>query len=104
MHFLITGSQGFIGSSLTEALLKTGHAVVGLDVSPQISDRRNYRHVEGDILDREAVRQAMDGVDCMIHLAARHKDHGITREEYFRVNEAGTQALLEIDSEKGIGK
>lgn len=81
MKLLITGADGFIGSHLTEALVRRGH-----DVRPFVlynsfnswgwldhSDehiRRNLNVFSGDIRDPNGVREAMKGCDAVIHLAA----------------------------------
>lgn len=82
--WLVTGAAGFIGSNLTEQLLKLGQNVVGLDnfstgkqanldqvhslVSPDAWKR--FRFIEGDIRNLEACRQACSGVDFILHEAA----------------------------------
>ncbi len=104
MHFMITGSQGFIGSFLTSSLLEAGHEVSGLDIDSRPLDNRNYRYVQGDILDKGALQEAMRGVDGIIHLAAEHKDVGIPQSRYFEVNVTGTRTVLECASNAGIGK
>ncbi|MBE5871761.1 MAG: SDR family NAD(P)-dependent oxidoreductase [Lachnospiraceae bacterium] len=78
---LVTGSDGFIGSHLTEELVKKGYEVKAfvyynsfntwgwLDTLPkEIMD-----HVEifqGDIRDPNGVKEAMKGCDAVFHLAA----------------------------------
>lgn len=78
---LVTGSDGFIGSHLTEELVKKGYEVRAfvyynsfnnwgwLDTLP----RDIMDHVEvfaGDVRDPNGVREAMKGVDAVFHLAA----------------------------------
>lgn len=104
MHILITGSQGFIGSYLIRALLDTEYSVCGLDTNSGSGPSGNYRLIKGNILDKDASRRAMDGVDCIVHLAAVHRDDGIPAREYFEVNEGGTRTLLECASDMGIDK
>lgn len=104
MHILITGNQGFIGSYLTKAILAAGHLVSGLDNNPKPVDLKNYRFFKGSILDEEALREAVKGVECIIHLAAKHKDCEISKQAYFQVNETGTRTLLECASKVGIKK
>lgn len=104
MHFMITGSQGFVGSFLTRSLLEAGHEVSGLDIDSGPMDNRNYRYVQGDILDKGAIQEAMRGMNGIIHLAAEHKDVGIPKSRYFEVNVTGTRILLECASDAGIGK
>ena len=69
MKALVTGSTGFIGSHIVEALLKRGHEVSTLDrtanVSPGITQT-----FQGDILDAERVREATVGQDIVYHLSA----------------------------------
>ena len=78
---LVTGSEGFIGSHLTEELVKAGHDVRAFvlynsfnswgwleELSPEI-----MKHVEvftGDVRDPNGVKEAMRGMDGVFHLAA----------------------------------
>ena len=114
MHILVTGGAGFIGSHLCENLLAEGHDVTCLDsldpfYDPEIKranikaarSSRAYRFVEGDILDADAVDEALDdgsGQDtAVVHLAGlagvrqsiEHPDI------YMRVNAEGTVNVLE---------
>ena len=78
---LITGSDGFIGSHLTEALVRAGHSVRAfvmynsfnswgwLDQSPN-DIRDNLDVFAGDIRDPHGVKTAMKGCDTVLHLAA----------------------------------
>jgi len=82
--WLVTGSAGFIGSNLLEALLRLDQRVVGLDnfstgseqnlkeVRAAIGSARwkNYTHIRGDTRDPEACRQGVSGVDFVLHQAA----------------------------------
>lgn len=76
MKVLVTGGLGFIGSYLAKALLEAGHEVVIFDdASRGRSDNLRELGVDvpviaGDIRDREAVRSACEGVECVAHLAA----------------------------------
>jgi NAD dependent epimerase/dehydratase len=78
---LITGADGFIGSHLTEALIKEGCTVKAfcyynsfnswgwLDTIPQES-RQELEVFTGDIRDPNGVRKAMENIDVVFHLAA----------------------------------
>lgn len=70
----VTGGAGFIGSRLVGALLRDGLAVRVLD-NLSVGRRANVpaaaHFVEGDILDRVAVEEAVRGCDVVFHLAAR---------------------------------
>jgi len=83
-RFLVTGGAGFIGSHLTEALLKRGDRVVVLDNFNDFYDPKIKREnadlvlsaggeiIEGDIRDAELVQRLIvqDGFDGVVHLAA----------------------------------
>jgi len=101
---LLTGNTGFIGKYLTTALIHIGHEVRGLDIRPRRDMEKGFTQLEGNILDRDFVCHAMLGVDSIIHLAAEHKDFGISKEEYFKVNVDGTKVLLDVASEQNIRK
>nr|NNM91499.1 SDR family NAD(P)-dependent oxidoreductase [Bacilli bacterium] len=81
MKVLVTGSEGFIGSHLTEQLVKQGHEVKAftlynsfnnwgwLDTLPR--DVMNEIEIfQGDVRDPNGVREAMRGVEQVYHLAA----------------------------------
>lgn len=76
--FLVTGSAGFIGSNLVEAILKLGYEVRGLDDYStgkkenveMFIDNPNYTFIEGDIRDLDVCVKACEGVDFVLHQAA----------------------------------
>lgn len=78
MKTFVTGAAGFIGSNLTDRLLRLGHSVVGWDnfstgQSRFLGDARkqkNFQLVSGDNLDALALTEAMAGCDIVFHLAA----------------------------------
>ena len=74
----ITGGAGFIGSHLADYLLGTGHLVTVYD-NFSLSQRRwvehnlgrpGYAFVQADLLDADALREAMAGHDTVFHLGA----------------------------------
>lgn len=78
---LVTGAAGFIGSHLTEALLRRGDRVRAfirynssnswgwLDATPP-EVRRELEIVRGDLKDAHAVRKAVQGTELVFHLGA----------------------------------
>jgi nucleoside-diphosphate-sugar epimerase len=74
-QFLVTGGAGFIGSHLAEELVRRGERVRVVD-SLITGKRKNLEHlpqvefVEGDLADVQIARQAMRGVDYVLHQAA----------------------------------
>ncbi len=78
MHCLVTGGAGFIGSSLVDRLLKSGHTVLAYDnfstglkeFLTEAQKSPNFTLVEGDTLDLKALTEAMVGAEFVFHLAA----------------------------------
>ncbi|SHI27722.1 NAD-dependent epimerase/dehydratase family protein [Pollutimonas bauzanensis] len=75
---IVTGCAGFIGSTLIDRLLADGHKVVGID-NFSTGQRRfldgalpnpNFRLIEMDLLDAEALKAAFAGGEAVFHLAA----------------------------------
>jgi UDP-glucuronate 4-epimerase len=109
-HFLITGGAGFIGSHLTERMLKEGHKVTIIDdfntyYDPEIK-RQNLANVladvslvEGDIRDAILVERtfAKGKFDQVIHIAARAGVRPSIQNPklYFTTNIDGTFNLLD---------
>lgn len=78
MNFIVTGCAGFIGSSLVDRLLASGHRVIGIDNFSTgqrhfLNFATNYTSfclIEIDLLDLESVKKAFFGCDAVFHLAA----------------------------------
>ncbi|MBN1795134.1 MAG: GDP-mannose 4,6-dehydratase [Sedimentisphaerales bacterium] len=120
MKVLVTGSAGFIGSYLTERLLKQGCQVVGVDnfddfYDPNIKrdnikesiQNKNYKLIEADIRDPDAMEKAASkGIDAVIHLAARAGVRPSIEQPllYNDVNINGTMVLLEATKKCNIKK
>jgi nucleoside-diphosphate-sugar epimerase len=99
---LITGATGFVGGALVEALLKEGCSVACLVRSTSnTSALRNFpvQLIMGDLHNLGVMRQALSGIDSVIHVAGAIK--AANREGYFRANQIGTRNLLEAAAESG---
>lgn len=79
MRYFITGCAGFIGSNLTDRLLKMGHIVLGYDNfstgQPEFLENAKsyssqFQLIEGDLLDKELLTHSMQNIDAVFHLAA----------------------------------
>jgi dTDP-L-rhamnose 4-epimerase len=103
---LITGGAGFIGSHLVDELLRAGHQVRVLDsLVEQVhgeAQRPDYlaadaELIAGDVRNPEVVRGALEGIESVVHLAARVGVGQSMYEpaEYAGANTAGTGVLLE---------
>ncbi|MCJ8007990.1 SDR family oxidoreductase [Lederbergia wuyishanensis] len=112
--FLVTGSAGFIGSNLVEAILRLGFQVRGLDNFStgkrenveEFIDNPNYEFINGDIRDLETCMTACEGVDFVLHQAAwgsvpRSIEMPLLYEE---INIKGTLNMLEAARQKDIKK
>lgn len=73
MLYLVTGGAGFVGSHLTEALLRDGHRVRVID-NLSTGKRENVpagaEFIEADFCDAAAIRPAFEGVDGVFHVGA----------------------------------
>jgi UDP-N-acetylglucosamine 4-epimerase len=77
-HVLVTGGAGFIGSNLTEALLKLGANVTVFDNLEtgrksnieEFFNHPNFTFIEGDIRDYDECLNAVKGIDVISHQAA----------------------------------
>ena len=74
IHVLVTGSAGRIGRAVVAELHCRDHGVRGFDrvITPTVSD-----YVVGDLTDRAAIERAMQGVECLVHLAATPDDDDV---------------------------
>ncbi len=111
MRFLITGCAGFVGSSLTDALLADGHEVVGIDCFTDYYDPARKRHnlagasehdgfelLELDLARDEIPARALADVSGVFHQAAQvgvRASWGAEFATYTDCNVLATQRLLE---------
>jgi NAD dependent epimerase/dehydratase len=106
MKILVTGSSGFIGSHLTEYLIRKGYKVVAFD---RYNSNNHYGWLEkskykkkikfilGDIRDYDSVNKAMNGCDSVMHLAALIgiPYSYVSPTAYMKTNVEGTLNVLE---------
>lgn len=107
-RLLVTGGAGFIGSYLVEQALQRGYELTVLDALTYAGQRgrvpKAARFLRGDVADPAAVREAMEGVEGVLHLAAEtHVDRSIAEPAPFlRTNIVGTQVVLEAARDAGL--
>jgi dTDP-L-rhamnose 4-epimerase len=108
MKILITGGAGFIGTHVSRRLLALGHQITILDnFSPQVHAGSNtlppdisphVRLVTGDVSDAGALKDAFEGAQCVVHLAAEtgtgQSMYEVAR--YERTNLSGTALLYDL--------
>ena len=110
MRVMVTGATGFTGSHTVRALIEAGHEVRALvrdrakvarvfgDGSPVVAHA-----IEGDILDRKAVGQALEDVDSVVHTAALVDLRRSKAEEVLRTNLEGVRNVIGTAAERGVG-
>lgn len=89
----ITGANGALGPAVADEF-----ALAGFEVRALTRD-------QADVCDPEAVRRAVAGSDCVVHLAA--KLHVVDpspslRDEYYRVNVGGTENVVRAVEVEGV--
>jgi NAD dependent epimerase/dehydratase len=117
MKLLVTGADGFIGSHLTEALVRGGHEVTAFvqynsfgtwgwleHCAAEVKGR--FAVFAGDVRDPHGVRTAMRGHDAVLHLAALiaipYSYH--SPDAYVETNVRGTLNVVQAARELGISR
>jgi dihydroflavonol-4-reductase len=94
---LVTGAGGFVGSHLTQSLLKRGDRVVALDLDlsrlAALEGPANLELLAGDVTDRELQAAALRNTDTVFHLAAAHLERAAGEEHFRHVNVEGSRSL-----------
>ena len=114
MNVLITGGAGFVGSNLADRLLAEGHRVTvfddlsagSLEFVRDCSKSQDFCFIQGDLLDPDAIRNAVRGQDVVFHLAA-NSDIEKGRQESDRDLRLGTLATfntLDAMRDRGVRK
>ena len=114
---LVTGADGFIGSHLTEALVRAGHDVRAFVLYNSFNSwgwldhcgsdvKSRFEVFAGDIRDPNGVRTAMKGCDAVLHLAALiaipYSYH--SPDTYVDTNIKGTLNIVQAARDLGVAK
>jgi len=109
MKILVTGGAGYIGSVAVYKLLEAGYQINVIDdlsngYIENVDKRASF--IQGSILDENKLNAALDGVDAVMHLAAKIRvEEGQSNPElYKKVNIEGTLNLIKVCASKKITK
>jgi nucleoside-diphosphate-sugar epimerase len=113
MRITVTGGVGYIGAVACAELRRAGHEVRALDsllysqteVAQTVRDT-GTELIEGDVRDGEARREALNGSEALVHLAAIVGDPACARDPELsrEVNVEASRALFEDARELGVAR
>ncbi|OII34137.1 nucleoside-diphosphate sugar epimerase [Curtobacterium sp. MMLR14_014] len=101
MKVLVTGASGFLGQATAAAVRDAGHEVRTFQRRP--SGVPGVHDVAGTMTDDAAIARAVDGVEAVVHLAAKVSLAGDPA-DFARVNIEGTRSLLAAARAAGVGR
>jgi nucleoside-diphosphate-sugar epimerase len=113
MKIVVTGSAGYVGSTLCADLLARGQQVVGVDSLMHGGEAMlgfisnpHFTFLRGDLRDTDVVARAVDGADAVVHLAAIVGDPACKRDpELSRaVNYDASMALIAAAERAGASR
>lgn len=102
-RFLVTGGSGYFGSLVVDRLAADGHDVRVLDLNDADDRPAGVEFLCGDVCDRRDVRDAVDGIDVVLHNVAQvplARDPELLR----TVNVDGTVNVLRASAAAGVAK
>jgi farnesol dehydrogenase len=105
MKYFLTGISGFIGSNLARQLATDGHTVNALirgSASVDAVDLKGVQLFKGDLFDKDAIKEAMEGCDAAFHLAAYAKPWAKDPRDFHRINVEGAGNIFEAALNAGV--
>ncbi len=105
---LVTGGAGFLGTYIIQELMEKGYEVRAIRrnspapfyMPATVAEKVEW--VKGDILDIPSLEDAMNGVDAIIHAAAKISFKTADRKEMFHTNIEGTANMVNMALEKNV--
>lgn len=107
MNIFITGGSGDLGLLLARELMLRGDLPIRMDIRPPLNPQHG-KFISGSILDRNLLSASLNDIDCVVHVAAWHGIHLVTRQknpyDFWDLNMTGTFNVFQAAAEKGIKK
>jgi dihydroflavonol-4-reductase len=105
MKTLVTGATGFVGSHVAGRVLSAGQSLrlltrPGCDV--RALRGLDAERVEGDLRDAASLERALQGVNCVFHVAADYRLWSRNPAEIYESNVTGTRNLLDASKRAGV--
>lgn len=107
MKYFITGATGFVGGALARKLREQGHEVNASVRTPEKAkdlQAMGVKLFKGDVSDKVSMREGMQGMDGVFHVAGWYKVGVKDKRDAERVNVQGTRNVLELMQELNIPK
>ncbi len=109
MKVLVTGSTGYVGHYVVKALLAAGHSVVSVSrdagktktaSGAKLEVFGNVEYRMGDVSNGNGLKEAMNGVEAVVHLVGIIAEKGL--QTFSRVHVDGTRNVLEATKAAGV--
>ncbi|GCE30939.1 NAD-dependent dehydratase [Dictyobacter alpinus] len=107
MRYFVTGATGFVGSHVVRQLIEGGHEVVAIVRNPakaQELTKLGVTIAQGDVTNKESMREPMRNVDGVFHIAGWYKVGIKDKSDGEKINIQGICNVLELMKELGIKK
>lgn len=104
MEIFLTGGTGYLGGRIAERLLAGGHRLRLLYRDRPPIERPGVLPVKGDLARPEALRDAISGVDAVVHTAAMVKSWVRDPRAMEAVNVDAVRALIDMSISLGVGR
>ncbi|HWI15523.1 MAG TPA: NAD-dependent epimerase/dehydratase family protein, partial [Burkholderiales bacterium] len=104
---LVTGGDGFVGRWVCDLLARRDYRIISASrTAAERAGSDAYRRIALDLTSHDDLRPALEGVECIVHLAARThvmRDRAADPlREYRRINTEGTARLATAAAHAGV--